>query len=218
VKLTRPALALAAVAALAVGLVPAQAAQGPVVLTDVAGDANGINGQGFVDGGPNNMASGPASMASMDIVSVTLANTGTTRKVKQGKKVVTVFDCTGFTATLELGAAPFQSAIYRIVGNGPVNVTQWWLTFTNDATGATGALEYDSGDGTPLSGGVVDVPVTVDNNKVTWTVKTSAIKASGEKLGFDWSAIGAHSRVIAGVATVPLIDDTPAETFFKPCG
>ncbi|MDP3711095.1 MAG: hypothetical protein Q8R60_01255 [Mycobacteriales bacterium] len=217
-KLTRPALALAAVAALAVGLVPAQAAQGPVVLTDVAGDANGVNGQGLVDGGPNNMATAPASMASMDIVSVTLTNTGTTRKVKQGKKVVSVFDCTGFTATLELGAAPFQSAIYRVTGTAPVNVGTWWLTFTNDATGALGQVQYSADGADPLAGGVVDVPVKVEGSKVTWTVSKGVIKTTGEKLGFDWSGIGAHSRVIAGVATVPLIDDTPAETFFKPCG
>lgn len=216
-RLFRPVLALAAAAALVVGLAPAQAAQAPLVVKDTVGDGNALNGQGIVTG-VGDTSTGPAQLAALDIVSLTVANTGTTRTVKQGKKTTKVFDCTGMQVTLELGAAPFASAIYRVLGVGSVNPGTWWLTFTNDATTSGGQVQYSPDAGDPLAGGVIDVPTKVDGNKIIWTVSRSIIKGTGEKQVFDWSAIGAHSRTIAGVVTAPQVDELAEESFFKVCG
>lgn len=222
-KITRPALAVAAVAALTLGLLPAEAAPATVVLKDAVGDANAVNGQGFGDviGTPTDTSTGPASVAALDIVSVTLASTGTTRKVKQGKKVVSVFDCTGFTATLELGAAPFASAIYRITGVGVNNGSIFWLNFTSDPVeGQRGYLQFDGGSSDPLSSSTVDVPFKVEGSKVVFTVSSSTLKAAGEKLtSFTWSGIGGHSRTSLVAVVVPQVDElVPTDAgFYTPC-
>jgi hypothetical protein len=221
-RLLRPAVAVAAVAALSVGLLPAEAAPKALVLKDVAGDANALNAQGFGDvvPVPGDNATGPASAASLDILSVSLASTGTDKKVKKGKKTTTVFDCTGFSVTMELAAAPFASAIYRVQGTGVNNATIWWLNYSVSPEGTSSYIQYDGGSGDPLASSTLDVPAKVEGSKITWTVSNAALKGTGEKPGaFSWSALGAHTRTSLVAVVAPEVDSmTPTDDgFFTPC-
>lgn len=222
-RLVRPVLAIAAAGALALSVLPADAAPAALVLPDPAGDANGVNGQGFGDlvPLPTDTSTGPLSAASLDILNVTLASTGTDKVVKKGKRTTKVFECTGFTATLELGAAPFESAIYRITGAGVNNGTIFWLNFTSDpADGQRAYLQFDGGSSDPLASSSVDVPFKVDGSKVVFTVSSASLKAAGEKLSsFTWSGIGAHSRTSLIAVVVPQFDElVPTDAgFYTPC-
>lgn len=76
---------LAAGAALALGalVVPAGAAAPTAHVTDQAGDANGVNGQGLVVGGLADGSTTPVSYSPADLVSVTYSTTYVRRSVGQ---------------------------------------------------------------------------------------------------------------------------------------
>jgi hypothetical protein len=214
VKLARPALVLA-VAGVSLLSLDAHAgyvasAPKPLVIKDASGDANALNGQGFAT---TPSASTPASVAGMDITSVTMQTTGT--YVKKGTKKV--FSCTGFKATLELAGPPQVDAIFRITATGLANASTYNLVWSNDPTGPASYLQYDTGTGSTLGGGTIDIPVTVTGNKVVWTVTNNDIKATNENAAkLRLSDIGAHDRTIALVATVPQVDEVPtSDSTFK---
>jgi hypothetical protein len=205
-RLLRPAVAVAAVTA-AVLATSASAAPNAITLTDVKGDANAVNGQGVAPGQGDR--SGPVQKADSDLVSVTLASTGT--KAKKG------FACTGFTATVELAAPAGSASVYRVLGTGVTNASQFWLQYSNAPTGVTTVMRHNDGAAktTPLS-----TPAKLEGNKVIFTVLEKDLKAAGEKLAtFKMSALGADVRTSTGAATVPSWDNIDADESksFSPC-
>jgi hypothetical protein len=209
-RLARPALALAAVAT-AVLATSASAAPNTLTLTDTKGDANAINGQGLQPGLGDN--AGPVQKSDSDIVSVTLASTGVTKKVK-GKSS---FTCTGFTAVMELAAPAGSASVYRVLGGGVVNASQFWLQYSNSPTGITTTIRHNDGAAktTPLA-----TPAKLDGNKILFTVTEKDLKAAGEKLAtFKMSGLGADARTSNGAATVPSWDniDEDETKSFSPC-
>lgn len=216
-RLARPALLLALAAGAALALPASAAPNATVVLTDQAGDANGLNDQGLAGAGPEGTA-GP-SQAQYDVVKLTVDNLGTTTTKKVGKKTVSTFTCTGYTATIELSGPPAASnTLYRVLGKGAVNTSLFWLQYQNNpVSGTTTTLRHSDGTSvtTPLS-----TPAKVEGNKVIFTVLLSDVKAAGEKgAGTPISALGVDVRTSSGAATAPMWDQLrPGDTGFTICG
>lgn len=208
-RLLRPALALSAVTALVVAT-GATAAPNTLTLEDVKGDANLVNGQGFSPGTGNQ--SGPVQKADSDIVSMTLASTGTTKTVK-GKKV---FTCTGFTATLELAAPPAANMLYRVQAAGVGNPDMFWLQYSTATSGAGTNVRHN--DGAAKTTPIPDAKI--DGNKIIFTLTAKELKATSEKLPtFVMSNIGVDVRSNPAAVTAPQWDaiDRDADKSFSPC-
>lgn len=201
------ALVAAAVSAL-VFADSAAAATNTLTLTDVKGDANAINGQSREPRpwpGPGlGDHSGPIQKADSDIVSLALASTGTTTKVK-GKKV---FTCTGFTATMTLAAPVASDAHNRVTGVGVVN-SLLWLRYQTDSSGTWSYITYSDGT-SPLKGRYLSNAVKLDGNKIIFTVTETDLTAVGEKLAsFKMSGLGADTRTSTAIPDHPAPLDTP---------
>ena len=204
-RLTRPALALAAVATalLAAG---ATAAPKPLVLEDVTGDANALNDQGFGLGVDNN--STPVSEAAADIVKATLANTFA------GKT------CTGFTITMEMAADvdPSLPAIYRLLGNTTKNDGIFQI-YLNNGAAAAGESEIRYGAGDADTTVPMKTPAKVAGKTITFTVSAKEMKAFGDKPGNKITTFSMEVRGSSGVSFVPVIDQLDAaDKSFTMCG
>ena len=103
--LALPALALATITAL--GAIPVAARTDAVTFTDVAGDANAINGQGEKGYGAIDVPTGEASFDEADIRRVTLRHTYAPDGQRDGFKVL-----------VKTTAAPKTSAQYWLDGEG----------------------------------------------------------------------------------------------------
>ncbi|HVE64831.1 MAG TPA: hypothetical protein VNB94_13660 [Mycobacteriales bacterium] len=211
-KLFARSALIAAVASASVFSTSAGAAPTILTLTDVRGDANAINGQSARPGMGNR--SGPVQKADSDIVSLTLARTGTTKRV-DGKKI---FTCTGFTATMELAAPAGDNSNYRVAGVGVVNSFVFWLRYQSDPFGTKSYITYGDGD-SPARGLSLKNPAQLIDNKIIFSVTEADLTATGEKLtSFRMSQIGADTRTSARLA-VPAWDelDQDHSRSFKPC-
>jgi hypothetical protein len=188
-RLLRPAAALALASAAALSL-SASAATKPLVLTDPKGDANGVG-------------VGPGSQDGKDVVSLTLAPL-------PGKA------CTGYTAVVELAAAPTANTSYRVLGTSAKNTAYLWVEYSNNpVSGTLSRLRWS--DGTT---GFVDLatPAKVDGSKITLTVLDKDLKAAGEKLAnVKVEAPGVSVRTNSGAATAPEWDLMPGDKSFKVC-
>lgn len=216
-KLARPVLAAAA-AGLALFSVGAQAAPSvvtpaktaPTTITDQAGDANGINGEGFAT--VPAVATGPASAAGADILSIswqTLVKT-TSPKAKTGTP-------DGMKVVMTLSAAPMQQVIYRVTG-GTADCTTFWFTYSTFADGkTTSTLQHNCpgyvapATSTSSTESIALDPPKIEGKTITWTVPKSLLP-SGFKVGAQLTGLSGHARAYAGTsltggATVPLLDE-----------
>lgn len=221
-KLVRPALAAAA-AGLALSSVGAHAATKivtpakttPVTITDQAGDANGLNGQGFVDA--PSTATGPAAVSGADIVSIswqTLVKT-TSPKAKTGTP-------DGIKVVMTLAAPPMSQVIYRVTG-GTSDCTTFWFNYATFADGTTSSsLQHNCPGftaGTTSSTESIKLdPPKIEGNTITWTVPKGTLP-SGFKVGAQLTGLSGHSRGYEGTgqtggATVPLIDEAAGDGTF----
>jgi len=107
----RPRLiALAAAAGIAITALPSHAATAPKPqITDPAGDANGVNDQGFGVGVPPSTAT-PTDVSAADITGIALQTTFRTKKVKNKKVRVP----TGSTITVNFSSAPDTNTFYAV--------------------------------------------------------------------------------------------------------
>ena len=204
----RPVLALAVAGLTALTLNAQAAGLNTLSLTDVTGDGNGLNGQGFVQGTPD-AATGPLSYAGMDFTKVTLANLGKNAKA-----------CTGFTLTMEF-AGPVDAsapAIYRLIGATNANDGIFQIYLNNGpAADPKGGLRYGSGDADETI--ELSTAPVVAGNKITLTVTKAEIKAIGDKPGSLISDIVMDTRVSSGVSFAPQVDTLEAtDKAFKMCG
>jgi len=216
-KIVRPLLAVGLAGTL-LWAMPADAASTvkakTLTLTDQAGDANALSGQGFVGGsqGPISLdgTSTPVgSQADKDFTSAVFAST----LVKKGKTTT----CTGLTVTVNLTAAPGPNSIYRITGVGTFNAGFFWISYN----GTISKMQFLA-DPNGLSSTSVNLinPAVVKGNSLVFTLTEADIKAAGEQLkNFTWSGLGAEDRSVTPAATVPVWDMIPnddAKTF-KAC-
>lgn len=173
---TRLTLLAAATAASALALTSAGAAPAAPQVIDPAGDANAVNGQNSVNGGPADGQALPVgNQAYADVLSVAWAPVTTTTKVK--KKLVTTV--TGFTVTTTLSAPPSPPAgtslVYRMLGRpgdalfvGPV----FYTTKSSDPSIPQSALRDNLSGTTRLT--PIAMPVIKDAT-ITWTIPLSAL-------------------------------------------
>lgn len=216
----------AAFAAVALAVPQAGAAPAPAPqVTDIAGDANGLNAQGFEDTATQvpdgGTSTDPASYAAADIRAVTFTKTVTTTVVRK-KKVTKV---TGYTVKLELGAPPASGITYRIEGTTPL-CTSFFHEYRVDYTGAAkSGLRCASTD----AAATYDIaPAVVSGSTITWTVPLA--KLTGYKVGTLFDNLGAQTRGFVWFAgqtvpvpvlgnttglTVPQIDHAVGTTPFK---
>lgn len=222
--LVAPLVAMAAVSAHAA--VPAKAPK-PLVITDDTGDANLISDQGLISGTPvpAGTKTDPASVGQFDIKSITVAATGGMASKKVGRKTVKYFNCTGYTATLELAGAPLaQGTLYRLQASTPLHAT-YWLEWSNEASGTSQTtLRFTDEAATLGTTSIPIAPAKVVGTKIVFTVTSGNIKASGEKLGKAiLSGFGADVRnnlkAQGTGATVPMWDQlkTDGSQAWKVC-
>lgn len=205
----RPLVALGLAGGTALAL-SASAAPAGLVLTDAAGDANALNGQGVVGGAPST-ATSPVSYDGLDFTKVTLANTLTGK----GKKVT----CSGFTITMEFNGPVDTSdpAIYRLRGTTTANDGIFQL-YLNDGP-AGGGTEVRFGAGAEDNTVALAHPAKVDGNKVVLTITTADMKGFGDKPKDMIKDIQMDTRVSSGVSFVPQVDEIDAtDKTFTMCG
>ena len=208
ISLSRPAVAVALLSSVALAMSASAAPAAPVVIEDVASDANLLNPQIFnVPAAGNGQATPVGSQAGFDINSVTLTNTYT-----KGKKPT----CTGFTMEMKLAAPPADSGRFRLSGDTPTN-TAFFI------------IEYDSGQKTSeiRFGGegqdevhTLATPVKIVGNTLVFTITSKDMKAIGEKPGQEISAMQATTTLSAqGLLFFPIFDKAPGgDKTFKMCG
>lgn len=167
----------------------------PLVTTDPAGDANGINTEGGLVPVPSQSGQGQRSAA--DILSVALG------RLDDGKVVK------GLTATFTLSAAPDQGTIYRVQTSTP-DCKIFWLSYNMPLGGPVSANVTDDCD---TAGTTVSTPVTATVKGTTITIAAPFASLNKKiKLGTTLSGMYGETKghVYTGVKnpTVPTIDET----------
>ncbi|HVF03314.1 MAG TPA: hypothetical protein VNA20_00600 [Frankiaceae bacterium] len=198
---------------------PPAAAPKPLVVTDQTGDANAVNDAGLLNGDPipSGTKTDPASLAQFDVKSFSIGATGAMATRKVGKKKVKYFNCTGFTATIELADAPSTTASLYRVQAATQKLSQFWLEFRNPAGGAQSTkLRFTAVD--PVTGQSstksvdLKVPAKVVESKVVFTVGATDLKQAGEALGKTiLSAMAVDVRSHLNAATLPMWDEAVAD-------
>lgn len=162
----------------------------PLVFTDKAGDANGLNGQGVVTGVEGTAT--PTQYSGADILTVSLNRLDDTKTVL------------GFQVTYTLSGAPAQGTIYRVMVTTPACPT-FWLSY-NYAAGGTplGNLRNNCADNavnvnTPLT-------VTATDSSVTILLPFKDLPQN-VKLGDTLTVKTVETRGHASTVTAPTIDD-----------
>lgn len=182
----------------------AAAAGKPLVLEDVAGDANALNDQGFGAGMDNN--STPISYAPTDLVKATLANTVVAKK------------CTGFTVQMEFAEAVDASVIYRLLGK-TTNNDRIFQLYLNNGAAAGGESQIRHGSGDSDNTFPMKTPAKVDGKTITFTVSAREMKSFGDKPGAEITDFTVEVRVSSGVSSVPVVDQIDAgDKSFTMCG
>ncbi len=170
----------------------------PLVVKDVAGDANGLGGQ-FGVPTPADNTSTPASVKDADILSFTLA------RLDDGKTVK------GLRATLTLAAPPAQGRDYRIRMSAP-GCTTYYLEYEYfPALGGQGEIR-DTCDG-GASATFTPVDAAVVGNSIVWTVTKGAF-TGGVKIGTLLQVHGAEASVETA-AIFPTLDSARTETTYR---
>lgn len=198
-SVSRSSLALLPVLVLS-GAAAAQAAPSTlpaskaVVITDQAGDANGINSQSHVADGVPSVA-GPGQRTAADILSVTVG------RLDNGKQA------TGLLLTMKLSAAPDQGTIYRIQSSTP-DCTQFWISYNFPAGGSGAGSMRENCTGTAVT---KPIPATVKDGVITfalpYAVLPKAVKA-GTVISEIFGETKGHASTPAASPTAPTIDDT----------
>jgi hypothetical protein len=165
-----------------------------LVITDRAGDANGVNSQSHLAPADPSQA-GPGQRTAADILEVTFS------------RLDDRFTVLGLVATMKLSAAPDQGTIYRIQASAG-ECTQFWISYGVPVGGSPSASLRENCTGTvttsPIDATVKDAVITftLPFSKMPKSIKvgTPVFEAFGETKG--------HATTPAASPTVPTIDDT----------
>jgi hypothetical protein len=164
-----------------------------LVITDQAGDANGINGQGLEPTAPT-MAT-PGQRTAADILEVSLS------------RLDDRFTVQGLVATIKLSAAPDQGTIYRIQASAG-ECAMFWISYNFPVGGSPSASLREDCTGTdttsPLQATVKDAVITIT---MPFTALPKAIKV-GTQVFDVYGETKGHAATPAANPTVPTIDDT----------
>lgn len=173
----------------------------PLVITDPAGDANGINDQGGIVPADIPSQGGQGGRTAADILSVSVG------RLDNGKKVL------GVTATFVLAAAPDQGTIYRLQLSSP-ECKIFWLSYNVPIGGPISANVADDCD---TAGTTVSTPLTATVKDKTVTIEAPFTKlnkkiAVGTVLSGAYGETKGHAYTGVRNPTVPTIDQTTTAT------
>jgi hypothetical protein len=172
----------------------------PLVLTDQAGDANGINSQSGVVPAPVPSQAGQGQRTAADILSVSLGRLDDKKKV------------TALTATFVLSAAPDQGTIYRAQMTAP-GCDTFWLAYHVPVGGPISASMREScTTGTAVASAVT---ATVKDKTVTIVVPLASLPKKitlGTVLSGLFGETKGHAHTGVQNPTVPTIDQTDTAT------
>lgn len=177
-------------------------------LTDIAGDANFLNGQGFE---PGVQESGPMQFPGADLQAITFETT------KDGLKVHVTNDTSLDDAspqivhrvTGDIGGCPMMIAVENEIVDG---IGAYWRFTDSAACGypaadesATGVADYR--DGVTVESTDFGFTITLDPKTVP------AFAAKLLKNGTKITGVGAHTRTILVAATAPVVDELVDDSF-----
>ena len=205
----------AAAAGIAVAALPGHAATAPKPqITDPAGDANAVNDQGVVTGGPiPGDAAGPADVAQADITSVQLATTFASKK-SHGKLVKVP---TGFTVTMTLSAAPTVPDVFYRVAAGSASCDNLFFEYSTAPNDSEPGSARCAATLPAPSGPVALKSVVVKGNSITWTVPIKSIPKNTVLSSLDAQTRGTayvDTPALTGGPTVPQFDYASTTTTF----
>lgn len=186
------------------------------LITDVAGDANGLNGQGFDEGLGDN--STPVDLAEGDVTGMRIASLYET--ADDGTTTITGVE---FRTALSMEpAAGTTPLIHRLVG--AANGCEFWVQ-SHTGGGAEGNASvrlFDAGCGLEVTGDETLAPsVTVRGDGINWSwddlhgeMVVTIDFASADSRIVDAVAAGGryafeeiHVRVDTGVVTAPVVEE-----------
>jgi hypothetical protein len=183
-RLLRPGLVLAAVSTCVLAVGASAAPTGPVLIEDVAGDANLLNSQFISDPTGNRGIATPGSQPGLDIVKVELKNTFAAGKDGQSASA----GCTGFTMSMTLSGPPADGSSFQMSATTKRN-SRFFIIEHNSATNET-SIHYGGSVGQGLSYGGESVNKTlplkaanIDGNTITWTITKRDIRKVKEQPG-----------------------------------
>ncbi len=189
------------------------------LISDPAGDANGINGQGFADlvpGLPSDQTT-PADVAEYDILGVRYATMFDTVVVDG----VDTYVVTGVEARMGLSAQPTATSAPAIVrlaqeASGCAMFLQYYGGTNGSNAADTGNLritcEGDVTGGNPANiteGAALDVSFDDETSELVWayTFGTGAAADRYLKNGAAITPTNPHVRANSGAVTAPVIDE-----------
>jgi hypothetical protein len=200
VKIRTAAVAAVAVALAVPGVATAKKPAAPktLVFTDLAGDANALNDQGF-GVGPDATAT-PAQLDAFDIREVRIVSD------KTGSAA------TKLTVSLKLAAAP-TIGIYRVLGS--IGGCDFWTERSLNPNAAldTSAVRVCGATATDFT--YTDVSSKIAGDTITWTIPIKAFKSAGLKPGAIWDTLGADARGNEVALTAPSIDGASTDAVYK---
>ena len=173
-----------------------------LVVTDVAGDANGLNTQGGLVPVAPPVPGTPANLKQADILSFSLGRKDDGKKVK------------ALVGTLTTAGPSDKGVDYRIRMSAP-GCTTFYLELERSALGDSAYLRHNCTEGEATSGGANFDPidVVISGSTITWTVPISALPGD-VKLGSVLEVKGAQTSA-DHAAIFPGIDEVITSTSFK---
>lgn len=212
-RLLRPGLVLAAVSTCVLALGASAAPTGPVIIEDIAGDANLLNSQFVSDPTGNRGIATPGSQPGLDIVKVELKNTFPAAG-KDGQSASA--GCTGFTMSMTFSSPPAKNSRFQMSATTKRN-SRFFLIEHNSATNET-SIQYGGRVEQGLSYGGESVNKTrrlkaanIDGNTITWTVTKMDIRKVREEPGSVVNLAEAVTMLEANTGLNPVFDRAPAE-------
>jgi hypothetical protein len=184
-RLLRPGLVLAAVSTCVFAVGASAAPTGPVLIEDVAGDANLLNSQFISDPTGNRGIATPGSQPGLDIVKVELKNTFRAAG-KDGQSASA--GCTGFTMSMSFSGPPAKDSVFRLSATTKNNSR--FFHIEHDSASNVSSIYFGGNVGQGLSYGGESVNQTwplkaakIVGNTITWTVTKTDIRQVREKPG-----------------------------------
>lgn len=220
----RRALCLAAAAATAGVLVLPAGAAGTAQVTDPAGDANAVNGQGLLTGGLADGSTTPQQYAPADLLSVTYSTTYTTEQVGDDGLKHTPTGLEARIVTSQPAKSDGPTLIYRLnvdVG-GCGGFIQYFLPGPASAPTDPKGLQFRqfASRGCPADATKTIAGWTVAQDGATLVISMPYAGTPATELpyiapGRFLSTLAAEVRTNLGVLTAPAIDITGAGLDFK---
>ena len=204
---------LAASGLLVVAALSDGASAATVTVKDVVGDANGVNGQGFVPGLPGENTATPGSQPGYDVASVTFSSTFTGSGRRQVPKDLVI--------RLELAGEPLRKGVVYFVDTGRIGDCEMGLLFefAADLEGrSTSQIRTCPVHSIELFRTIALSMPVFGERSVTWTVPYSRILGIPQaplRVGDPLPDLGAETRFAGGAGNAPVMDTLTSTVSYR---